>query len=492
MDWKAGLMEDHRTERHKPRCHAEKTRRQFLGTAVGAVAAVAVTDGVFGALSEEILLRPVMDQKATRIRYSMHVEGTLTATSPSGSRDFTLKSDATFDFRQRQFKSDSAGPFALRAAREFLTAQSETTVGGEKAAPVVLPQQSKLVHVFGQDNSLVQLSPEVRMTRQQLDLLEFPCDPLAVQGLLPIRALQSSSEKWNTDTWVVPMVIGIDATASQTTTCWLKSVSEADAVIVFESKATGADTGAGTDSSFIGEMVFNRKAGRITKLMATLREKRTPGPVSRGINVTARIEWTQEADEQETSLPATMPQESPGDRQLLLTLTTPWRLLMLHDRYWHVVDQTTDGMMLRKVVNGSLVGQCNLRTAAQVAAGSFTSEDAFLSEIEPAVIQRSGTIRLTKVTKAETGWRLHHVQATGKVQSNTPPVTEQTSGQPVPAKREETIIWDYYLCTATTGEQFSLVFSHAESDATLFDDSAAQMLSSLTIRSARPKVALPR
>lgn len=487
-------MEDCLPERPAVRGRPTGTRRQFLGATAGALTLTAIADAN-GASFEEILLRPSIDQKATRVRYSLQVDGLLTVASPSGTKDFSLKSQATFDFRQRQFASDSSGPFALRAVREFLTAQSETTVGGEKSTPVVLPQQSKIVQLFGQDTALVQLSPDVRMTRQQVDLLEFPCDPLAIQGLLPTRGLQSSAEKWNSDTWVVPMVIGIDATASQSTTCSLKTVNDAVAVIQFECQATGADTGAGTESTLSGEMTFDRKAGRVTKLSAILKEKRTNGPVSRGINVTARIEWTQEPEEQEASIPQTMPQEFPSDRQLLLTLTTPWRLLMSHDRYWHVVDQTTDGMMMRKVVNGSLVGQCNLRTAPQMAAGGFTTEDAFLSEIEPAVVQRSGTIRLSKVTKLESGWRQHHIQATGKVKSSVPSAAASQTASPgavSPTTKEETIIWDYYLCTATTGEQFSLVFSHAESDSTLFDDSAEQMLSSMTIRSARPKVALPR
>ncbi len=486
-------MEDRLPQQSAGRSRPTKTRRQFLGTTAGALTVATIAPEARSAAFEELLLQPGIDQKATRIRYSLKVDGLLTVASPSGTKDFSLKSQATFDFRQRQFASDSSGPFALRAVREFLTAQSETTVGGEKSTPVVLPQQSKIVQIFGQDTVLVQLSPDVRMTRQQVDLLEFPCDPLAIQGLLPTRVLQSSSEKWNSDTWVVPMVIGIDATASQSTTCSLKSVTDAVAVIQFECQATGADTGAATETTLSGEMAFDRKAGRVTKLSAVMKEKRTNGPVSRGINVTAHIEWTQEADEQDVSLPQTMPQEFPSDRQLLLTLTTPWRLLMSHDRYWHVVDQTTDGMMMRKVVNGSLVGQCNLRTAPQMAAGSFTSEDAFLSEIEPAVIQRSGIIRLSKVTKAESGWRQHHIQATGKVKSSIPSASaSQAAGASPAASKEETIIWDYYLCTATTGEQFSLVFSHAESDSTLFDDSAVQMLSSMTIRSARPKVALPK
>ncbi len=488
-------MEDRLPERPAGRVRPTGTRRQFLGTSAGALTAAVFADAS-GATIEEILLRPGIDHKATRVRYTLQVDGLLTVASPSGTKDFSLKSQATFDFRERQFASDSSGPFALRAVREFLTARSETTVGGEKSTPVVLPEQSKIVHLFGQDTALVQLSPDVRMTRQQVDLLEFPCDPLAIQGLLPTRGLQNTSEKWNSDTWVVPMVIGIDATASQSTTCSLKSVTDAVAVIQFECQATGADTGAGTETTLSGEMTFDRKADRVTRLSAVMKEKRTNGPVSRGINVTARIEWTQEAEEQEVSLPQTMPQEFPSDRQLLLTLTTPWRLLMSHDRYWHVVDQTTDGMMMRKVVNGSLVGQCNLRTAPQMAAGGFTTEEAFLSEIEPAVVQRSGTIRLSKVTKSESGWRRHHIQATGKVKSTVPSAAASQSTSPgagaSPAAKEETIIWDYYLCTATTGEQFSLVFSHAESDSVLFDDSAEQMLSSMTIRSARPKVVLPR
>jgi hypothetical protein len=285
--------------------------------------------------------------------------------------------------------------------------------------------------------------------------------------------LKDAKEKWNADSWVVPMLTGIDASVSQSAACSLKSINEKDAVIVFECTGTGAITGSPTEISLKGEMVLDRASSVVRQLKATLSEKRGAGTVSPGLDVTAEIQWSQEYSAADPSLPDLIPDSVPDQRQLLLTLVTPWRVLMLHSRDWHIFHETSELVMLRMLHQGSLVAQCNIASAPLMSAGKFTTEQDYLAEVDRAVAERGGKIRDSRVEPDLNGWRVHHVQASGEA-------------------NKKTLVWDYYLCTTKQGEQISLVFSHADEDEELFAGVAEQMLKSLTIRSARPKIVLPR
>jgi hypothetical protein len=260
---------------------------------------------------------------------------------------------------------------------------------------------------------------------------------------------------------------------TQSATCELKSLSDEEAVVLFECQGTGAITGSSTAVSISGEMVIDRRQSLIKRLKAVLKEKRTPGTVSPGLDVVADIEWTQEIAKPATDLPETMPDAMPDERRLLLTLATPWRVLLLHNRSWHVFHETSELVMLRMLHDGALLAQCNIASAPLMAAGKFTSEQDYLADVERALKDRAGRIVASNVTPDQNGWRIHHVQAGGEA-------------------NKKTLIWDYYLCSTKSGEQISLVFSHAEEDNRSFTGVPDQMLQSLTIRSVRPKIALPR
>jgi hypothetical protein len=168
-----------------------------------------------------------------------------------------------------------------------------------------------------------------------------------------------------------------------------------------------------------------------------------------------------------------MPDAMPDERRLLLTLATPWRVLLLHNRNWHIFHETSELVMLRMLHNGTLLAQCNIASAPLMAAGKYTSEEDYVADVERAIKDRAGRITASNVTSDQNGWRIHHVQATGEA-------------------NKKALIWDYYLCSTKSGEQISLVFSHAEEDKRNFAGVPDQMLQSLTIRSVRPKIALPR
>ena len=334
-------------------------------------------------------------------------------------------------------------------------------------------RQASLIQLYGAEHQLLQLSPDVRLTRPQVDLLQIPCDPIVATGLLPARNLKDQHEKWNADSWVIPMLAGVDAAVSQSAICELSSLTDSEAIVTFEGTTEGAVTGSATKITVNGELTFDRRGQFIRSFKAVQSEKREPGPFSPGLNVEATITWTQALSIATSEVPETMPDAVPDERRLLLTLATPDRVMMLHNRDWHVFHETAEMVMLRMVHNGSLVAQCNISPSPAVPAGDFTSEEEYLTEVNTALAERKGVVDSSKIHDDINGWRIHHVRALGKAS-------------------DKTLIWDYFLCTAKSGQQISFIFSYAEEDRKLVAGSPEQMLGTLTVRANRPKVALPR
>ena len=411
--------------------------------------------------------------RTTHVEYALKIEGTLLTPSQKGTSEWNLNSSGKFVFDQRRFPSDATGPLALRGVRRFATAETESIVGKDHVTSVVLPPQARLIHLYGGEYQLLQLSPDVRLTRPQVDLLQIPCDPIVAASLLPARNLKDQDEKWNADSWVIPMLVGVDAAVSQSATCRLKSLTASEAVVTFEGTAEGAVTGSATKVTLNGELSFDRTHKLIRSFKAVQSEKREPGPFSPGLNVKATIAWTQSFAAPASHLPDTMPEQVPDGQKLLLTLATPGQVLLLHNRNWHVFHETAEMAMLRMMHNGSLVAQCNISPSPSVPAGESTSEQEYLDEVQAAIAERKGAVKSSKIHDDINGWRVHHVRALGKA-------------------NDKTLIWDYFLCTAKSGQQTSLIFSYAAEDEKLVAGSPEQMVGTLTVRANRSKVALPR
>jgi len=446
-----------------------------------------------------IVLRPApWPSVVTQVRYQSRVKGNLSTPSGSGKRDFSLEAQGDFEFLQRVAALPGGSGGFLRASRRFTKAASRTKVGGNHETSTDLPEGARRIVAGSSDNHLLQYSPDVRLTRPQLDLLQFPLDPLAVAGLLPQRTLADRSERWNADNRTAALLCGLDAVISQATVCSLEELTDERAMVKFSCEAAGAITGSASEVKCAGTLLLDRHSGLLRSLVAVLEEKRSPGPISPGLDVKGEVQWTQEAvsggAESAADLPQDLPESGADSRLLLLTLSTPWRLLLVHDRDWHVFQQTPELMLLRRITSGALIAQCNLSRGPQQEPGQHSSQEEFLADVERRVRERSGEIRSSQVRANVNGWRIHHVRALGRVAaadeaSQTAAVS--SGGTSARTTGTRTVFWDYYLCTAQAGDQYSLVFSHLEEDAAVFGDAAERMLSTLTLRTARPRVPLP-
>jgi hypothetical protein len=410
-----------------------------------------------------------MAKYVSTIDYAIEIRGQIRIPQSDGIRSLPMESHGTFRFEQRSLPTDMGGPFTLRAVRRFSAAGTKTTVGTGTKTDVALSDSYRTIHTFGSDSGLVHVSPEYALPRQQLDLLQMPCDVLVATALLPSTSV-SVGDRWNNDDWVLPMLTGVEAVIDQSATCELKSVDDQTALVLFNGKVHGATLGAEAKVSISGEFAVNRKSGMITSFKATQTEERSPGPVSPGLNVSASIVWTQSPVSRDPETLGALTETAPSDRARLLLLQTPMKLQLTHSREWHLFHQTPSVLMMRQLRDGNLISQCNISTGVTVAAKQHTPDSEFLSDVTDSVKERNGRVVHEDTVRDANGWRIRHVRAIGDAGGKV-------------------IVWDYYLCSTDTGKQYSMVFSHAQDDDKLFGDESTRMLSGLKIARRRP--ALP-
>ncbi|MCA9047469.1 MAG: hypothetical protein KDA89_01995 [Planctomycetaceae bacterium] len=442
----------------------------ILATACLVRPTVAGPASAAAANGEGIRLSSAIAEKQTSdIEFHLDVTGTMTTPGTDGSRQFPVTSSAVMKFLQQRFPAPPGGPFALKAARIFRAAGTTTKVADTETS-VTLEEPYSQMQIFGSADGFVIVSPRYAVPRRQLDLLQMPCDPLSVIGMLP-GSEPSVGDKWNTDAWVMSAMTGVEVATEQSAACELKSADAATAVVAFSGQIKGAIRGSAAEISVTGEFSVDRNTGLIRQLKATQTEKRTPGPVSPGMDVTAVIQWTQQPAEPDSDFPATLPEELPPAGRQLLALQTPLRLQFMHSREWFLFHETPTVLMMRQLRGGNLISQCNISSGVTVPAGEHTPDEEFRADVTESVAERKGRVTAEDTARDDDQWRIRHVQAVGDADG-----------------RE--IIWDYYLCSAGSGEQFSLVFSHFREDDEAFADEADRLLSTLQLAARRPN--LPR
>ncbi|MEZ6062679.1 MAG: hypothetical protein R3C19_20235 [Planctomycetaceae bacterium] len=426
-------------------------------------------------------------ERITAFDYTMSISGQLLTPTESGLQKWKLESSGDFGFLQRQRNTELSGPLSLDAVRRFSDAEVVMNVGDEHRTVTQLPASLQTIRCTGADTGIVYTSASstrgrnMPLTRKHLDLLQMPGDPLVCSGLMPTGDVKEG-EKWNTGSWVMPLLTGLEAVIEQSVTCEMESLKDDTASVTFEGSASGAVVGSASKINVSGKLTFDRRTGLITSYAATHVEERSAGPISPGLQVTVDVNWTQRvaespadepsADETpaDTELAADFGDSEPTPAELSLQIQTPWKLQFQHSREWHVFNQTSTLLLLRQIRNGNLIAQCNLSPGVSVAPGQAADDRQFATDVSQALSSRDGQIVDQSTVRDDAAWRIRQVRAIGKAS-------------------DQTINYDYYLCSAKTGEQFSFVFSYSDADAEAFGDEGSRILETLALLRRRP--ALP-
>jgi hypothetical protein len=396
------------------------------------------------------------DARPVKVDSRVSTQGkVLTAGGDGKTISHNLAAEAEFSFVERRLAPGGRDAQALRAAREFSTARVKTVVG-DRTTTIELDAATRLIVANGQSAGVISHSPEASLTRDAVDLLELPGDPLALAAMLPATAVEEGGT-WSPPEWAGQMLSAVEAIEKAPITCKLVRTSPESATIELAGTVKGQRQGANCEVSITGSMEFDRQAGIISAANLVYEVKATVGAVSPGIEARVNVRIQRALASGPGRLTDQMLDRIPvavGPQSLQLVFdAAPWGIRLRHDRDWHVFHSVLEGSpqvaILRLMDRGSLVAQCNMSPIPSAAPGQHTPLERFESDIATSLGARLKQIAAREQVNVGDNLKIFRVIAEGEYQLKG-------------AKEEELKVpmhWIYYLCAAPSGQQASFVFA---------------------------------
>jgi hypothetical protein len=416
---------------------------------------VSLCVGADSAEAAATLREPEGPERTVQVSVSVITTGSVfTAGGSEKSQKLPIEAEARFRFRERRLPSGGRDAQALRSAREFEIAQLETTISGRKTGQT-LPEANRMVVSSGAEAGVWVYCPSGLLSRESMDLLELPGDPLALQALLPTEAVDVGA-KWSPQPWAIQMLSMVEAVQKSAMTCELTSLKADVATIQIDGSVLGQQYGANSDVKVSGQLTFDTKSQLITTAKLAYTIKANIGTVSPGID--ARVETvvtrqlTPTVGKLSDVLLATLPISPPSGAEMLAFDAAPWKVQLLHDRGWHLFQAVLEGnsqvVIFRLMENGSLICQSNVAKLPTAAPGKHASIDQFEADIQASLGKRFKSLKPREKMPAEDGRIIYRVVAEGQTT-----LASEKGATEIPMQ------WNYYLLAAPSGQQLSFVFA---------------------------------
>lgn len=407
------------------------------------------------------------DEAAPAFRVSTRVKATgkpILSAGRGKTAPHVMTARAEFAFAERRLPAGGRDALSLRAVRDFqlarmesvVTPDGEATAGAGKAeTAVVLPKHLQLIVAEGRTSGVACYCPTSPMTRETVDLLELPGDPLALTAMLPAKSVEIE-ETWTPPEWAGQMLAAIEAIETSTLSCKLAAATETSATISVSGAVKGQRDGANCEVTIHGSITYDRKNEAISEAKLTYAVKSTIGAVSPGLDLTMEVETHRQpldsAGRLEDKVLSAIPISAPVNVYDLVYDAAPWGVRLRHSRDWFFYQATLEGSpqvaIFRLMQSGSIIAQCNMSPIPSAAPGQHVPLEQFEKDIKASLGTRLDSIRAKEQLNVDTGMKVFRVIADGK----------HTIAGPK-EKVEIPTTWVYYLCAAPSGKQSSFVFA---------------------------------
>ncbi|HEY4309529.1 MAG TPA: hypothetical protein VGN12_08765 [Pirellulales bacterium] len=331
-----------------------------------------------------------------------------------------------------------------------------------------LRDDRRLLAVAADERTATMFCPVAPLSQEELDLIEIPASSLLVERLLPDRAV-APGDQWQHSEDLLVALLNLDAISQSDVTTTFKQATADAAQLELAGTVHGAVEGASTEIELKGRYKFDLQSKRITWLALLVKEKRSIGSVGPGIDVTARLQMKIAPGAVSPALSDQALAEvnlEPTPEQALLEYTSQnGHFQFLHDRAWHVVNDTPDAVTLRLIERGELIAQCNASAVAPVEAGKRFTLAHFQEDVQKSLDKHFESFLSAGESENSVGHTTCRVIAGGKVES-------------LP------IQWNYYLVADSEGHQTVLAFTLESELVERFGDADKSILS--TLRFVKP------
>jgi hypothetical protein len=407
-----------------------------------------------------VLSEPSGDVRVFSVNVEIATKGTLRTQAEQGkTTDLPVESTAAFVFRERRLPPAGRDARALQAVREFETARMQATIQGSETV-VELPDSQKLIVASGRSEGVLNYSLRTLLTREQVDLLEMPCDPLTLISLLPGESVDVGST-WKVPEWAGQMLAGVEAVSKVDLNGKVDSLTETEAKLRISGTVSGLKAGAATTLTLEGVLEFDIANNYLRGGTLRVEVAADIGTVAPGIQASVTARFSRRPATTSGAITDALVESiplDPPDRALELVFDAgPWGLRLRHDRGWYVfhaiLDQPPKVVILRLVELGSLVSQCNISPIPDAVPGEHTPLDEFASDIQTSLGHVFRGFKSQKVSPLTDGRTLVEVIATGEVTRTGKDKEGQMYEMKTPME------WRYYIVADASGRQVSCLFA---------------------------------
>jgi hypothetical protein len=407
--------------------------------------------------AEAISLREPADATARRVECQIRTTGEILVGAAGEEASHPLNAAASFEFLERRLPSAGRDARSLRSAREFASGRLQTTIS-DRTTTIELPEHLRLIVAEGEREGVRSWCALGPMTRDTVDLLELPGDPLSLVALLPLTPV-NIGDSWHAEGWAAQMLATIEAVESADITCTLREVRGDLATIDLTGLVRGQRLGAASEVTIAGNFTFDIAASHVSAGSVTYQIVAKEGVVNPGMKATVQLTLTRTAADTTGRLDdafiARIPLDPPQGAESLVFDAAPWGVRFHHAREWYIFQAILDTdpkvVILRLIENGGLISQCNLSPVPAAAPGQHTPMEQFQSDIQRALGQLFGQFRSQETFSTDAGGTILRVVVDG--QYVVPPAEEGQESRVIP------ITWIYYLCASASGSQVSAVFA---------------------------------
>jgi hypothetical protein len=281
--------------------------------------------------------------------------------------------------------------------------------------------------------------PHGPLTREQLDLVDTVGNTCVIDELLPAKAV-GNGESWPAGAAVMAALLTLDSVAVCEVQSVLEEFNASFAKVRLAGVVHGTADGAATEQDVRGVYLFDRRLQRITRLNLAVREKRSIGGATPGLDAVAKLQIQIEpADSVPELADAAMAAATNGKltppRDLVLE-SSAMGFRIQHDRSWFVTSKQRENITLRRVDGSDLVAQCTLTMLPPKSAGRQTTLEQFQKDIVYSLGKGFGELVSTRQWQNAHGHYCYEVVARGNVDQ-------------VPVE------WHYYLVARESGHRIS-------------------------------------
>jgi hypothetical protein len=404
----------------------------------------------------------------SRVTTAYEVAGSLTLADQDKPTQVPLAVSATATYDQRLLGVEPAedvdgnsSPGALRRSVRYYEQQDvKLLINGKEVLPQ-LRNNRRLIGASFSEGRLTIFSPQGPLTREELDLVQWPGDSLVADALLPASSVAVGGS-WQVDEAMLGALLNIDTVGQSDVSAELIETNRDYAQIDAEGVVHGTVDGTTTTIEIKSRCYFDLHRRSVHSLQLVTKEKRSAGEVSPGVEAVAKVRLQfvplSRSDSLSDSVVAKMGAVPGADAIQLSFLPTNRVYHLLHDRYWHVTSDAKSAVVLRRMQDGDVLGQCNISALPVIEKGKQVTLESFRDDVRSTLGKNFGRFVKAGEFVDQRGRLVYHVEAEGKVTD-------------VP------IHWRYYLVGEPDGRRAALVFTLEQSMAVRFGQADRQILS---------------